>query len=267
VRAIPTAKRGQAAVETAVVLPSLVFFILGTLQFALMHQARLMLEYAAFSAARAGAVWNADRKIMTDAAIFALVPTFGLSSSQATGSGPIHGAEDLGSFEKTYGAFISAQGLLGAARPLVRVDVLNPTQESLAGAEEVDFDDPAQRIQTQLTIRVAYLYNLRIPYANWMIWQSFMGANAAIEFTRKVDGWYQGATQVPDLRTRLSMLSAATASHCAYTGLTTSDYRALVVAAQTGLYLLPMVTTYTLRMQSNPLNRHLQKRSEVFPGC
>lgn len=50
---------------------------------ALVQHARLMSEYAAFSAARAGAVWNADPTTMMNAAEMALVPTFGIATENA----------------------------------------------------------------------------------------------------------------------------------------------------------------------------------------
>jgi len=32
-------------------------------------------------------------------------------------------------------------------------------------------------------------------------------------------------------------------------------------------YVVPLVTTYTIRMESSPLLKNLQPRSKVFPGC
>ena len=43
---------GQAVVEAAIVLPAIVFLLLLTIQLTQLQQARLMAEYAAFSAAR-----------------------------------------------------------------------------------------------------------------------------------------------------------------------------------------------------------------------
>jgi hypothetical protein len=52
------------------------FLILGIIQLVMLQHARIMTEYAAFNAARAGIVWNADRIIMEDAAIISLLPTY-----------------------------------------------------------------------------------------------------------------------------------------------------------------------------------------------
>lgn len=67
---------GQAVVESAIVIPLMVFLILGMIQLVMIQHARIMTEYAAFNAARAGIVWNADKIIMENAAIISLLPTY-----------------------------------------------------------------------------------------------------------------------------------------------------------------------------------------------
>lgn len=62
-------------VESAIVIPLMTFMILGVLQLTMVQHARIMTEYAAFNAARAGIVWNADPWIMENAAIISLMPT------------------------------------------------------------------------------------------------------------------------------------------------------------------------------------------------
>jgi hypothetical protein len=69
-------ERGQAVVESAIVIPLMTFLILGMIQLVMIQHARIMTEYAAFNAARAGIVWNADRIIMESAAIISLLPTY-----------------------------------------------------------------------------------------------------------------------------------------------------------------------------------------------
>ncbi len=80
-------RKGQALVESAIVIPLMTFIILGTVQLAMIQHARLMTEYAAFNAARAGIVWNADRFVMENAAIISLLPTFeGLVNETSAGN-------------------------------------------------------------------------------------------------------------------------------------------------------------------------------------
>src|SRR6478609_3734281 len=66
---------GQAAVESALVMPLMVFLCLGLIQLTMIEHARIMTDYAAFNAARAGIVWNGNNERMHDAAIFSLLPT------------------------------------------------------------------------------------------------------------------------------------------------------------------------------------------------
>lgn len=65
-------EEGQAMVETLIVLIPVVFLILLIMQVALMYNAKLITNYAAFCAARAGCVYNADGKKMRRAAALAL---------------------------------------------------------------------------------------------------------------------------------------------------------------------------------------------------
>ena len=51
--------RGQAMVEFICVLVPLLLLILGAIQFALIYQAKITLNYAAFEAARAGSLTGA----------------------------------------------------------------------------------------------------------------------------------------------------------------------------------------------------------------
>jgi len=67
---------GQAMVESALIIPLMTFLILAIIQLVMIQHAKVMTEYAAFNAARAGVVWNADRIIMENAAIISLLPTY-----------------------------------------------------------------------------------------------------------------------------------------------------------------------------------------------
>src|SRR3954466_11583767 len=68
---------GQAIVEAAFVLPAMIFLILCAIQLAQIQQARLLAEYAAFNAARAGIVHSGDPEVMHDAARLSLLPAPG----------------------------------------------------------------------------------------------------------------------------------------------------------------------------------------------
>lgn len=75
-KAMGASDRGQAMIEAALVLPLVVFLVLGTLQLFLMLQGRQMAQYAAFWAAREGSVTQARCADMNRVAFAALMPTF-----------------------------------------------------------------------------------------------------------------------------------------------------------------------------------------------
>ncbi|MCX7943045.1 MAG: pilus assembly protein [Deltaproteobacteria bacterium] len=74
----------QVFVETVFVVPLMLFMILGILQLAMLHQARLQTEYAAYQAARAGIVWNANQSKMMNAAFVALIPSMYIIKANIT---------------------------------------------------------------------------------------------------------------------------------------------------------------------------------------
>src|SRR3954466_2176325 len=129
--------RGQTAVETALVLPLCIFLLLGIVQLALMQQARLMTDYAAGEAARAGVVWSGSAERMRDAATFALLPTLGR-------------CDDWQHLEQTW--------LRAQRESLVRVDTVSPVRG--------DWDELEDAL---LQVRLRYWYELRTPFVNHVI--------------------------------------------------------------------------------------------------
>src|SRR5216683_2096877 len=156
---------GQAVVEAAFVLPLTVVLILCTIQIAQLQQARVLVEYAAFNAARAGIVQNGNDGSdgtagpMHDAAALSLL----------SGQGPTDG---LGSLARTWAGFRAREAALRAlGLPLVQVFVLNPRRGDFhrfgqhLGGQEIDFDDvrPQAVDASLLSIQVRYLVELRVP--------------------------------------------------------------------------------------------------------
>ena len=205
---------GQAAVETAIMLPLWIFTLLGILQLSLMHQARILTEYAAFQAARAGIVWNGDPEKMQDAAIFVLAPT--ACPSRAPGVSALCNFTDPDDRWSRQAVGVGAMQLLSASEALtfpgVHVHILNPYWPTHAGLfktgerTELDFDnlreplpriaqspaepDPATRASREanvLTIRVQYWYELKIPFADWVIWYSYLASAAGLSITGSIE--------------------------------------------------------------------------------
>ena len=213
---IARTSRGQAILETVLVLPLFIIILLAILQLAQIEQARLMTEYAAFSAARAGIVWNGSNERMRDAALVALLPTFGRTDSaqqlEQTWLRQKDTDEKLGALP--WGA--SPRSVSGTPLDgMVRVDTISPASSDELGRiwnlprggdlEELDFDgaytypeapglsrhfdtfeqpgapDDGQELYRRaniLSIRVRYWYELRIPVANWFLFACWYASHA-----------------------------------------------------------------------------------------
>jgi hypothetical protein len=204
-------ERGQVLVEAAIVMPVMVFVVLGALQLALLQHARVMTEYAAYNAARAGIVHNADWNMMRNAATWSVLPIYRrthnvgqlLVTWAAVGT-----VNAVGNLVDITGATLETivTELLGVNFSgflpdvsLVEVSVTSPTEEDLreglryqASQEErsladdtigkldypereVDFDQPeliaAHPRVGRLAVEVRVLAPLRVPLVNWIFFQ------------------------------------------------------------------------------------------------
>jgi len=297
---------GQVAVESALILPLMVFFLLGLIQLSMMQHAKLMTEYAAFQSARAGIVWNGHVGRMRDAAIVALLPTLGRSDdiNQTVNTWQTMRQYDeamrsimLGGAGGVTPADVNGAPLFG----IVRVDTISPNENSVlqniwkvrggGSWQELDFDgvtgfpevpqlntyihhffnlnaeDPDEttyRRATVLTIRLRYLYELRIPFANWIIFTSWYASNAGVGLS--------GAIDRPTLETGVSMtnqqgdiealggMANGIQHERGFDTLATAEMRVLWALSQgaagagpiTGRrFFIPLTAGYSMRMQSN----------------
>jgi hypothetical protein len=246
-------QEGQAAIESAIVLPLYVFLILGILQLGLMHQARLLTKYAAYKAVRAGALHHASMQKMERAALAVLLPMV----SRDTGGGehikPVHQAEDFAA--KWRWPEVSANRMREADLPYVHVTICGPTsQEFPSNVREVPFDAPAYTVnqdwqqgqRTKLRVQVTFNYRMPIPFANQVIW--FAARNREVPLVLRM-----GKAEGPE-RPLKDARGGDTYSRLA-------DH---------GVYVQPIRATYTMRMQSNFLPRKAghalpEKNSCVFP--
>jgi hypothetical protein len=256
---VPGREEGQAVVEAAIVLPAFICLVLVSFQLTQLQQARLLTEYAAFAAARAGIVMNGGNGKgagldgpMHDAAVMAVLPSFGRTDSFTA----------LGA---TLLRFEAQQAVL---RPFglsqVRVYVHNPVAADFRAlgkhlnGQEIDFDDvrPAAAEATLLSLQVRYLYEMRVPFANKMIQTIWMAAKSGT-----LRGWAGfdwtgprlGAASGPDA----IAISRALASGRRVVDGTPEGIQlgGFVAAGLSGRYFLPLQAFYTMRMQSNPYLR------------
>ncbi|MBJ6761227.1 pilus assembly protein [Myxococcaceae bacterium JPH2] len=223
---------GQAAVETAIVLPLFVFLILGTLQLGLMHQARLMTKYAAYKAVRAGSIHSANVGQMEKAALGVLLPMVSKPSGGAEYIKTVTSGSEFAA--KFAWPEVMANKMMDSALKYAEVTICGPLRNEVGGGSgEFDFDNPknsasddwAQGQRTKLRVQVTFNYRMPIPFADMVIYQIVrarelppvlrLGKTPQNERKfRKNDGQYEAA------------------------------------AAQRH-YVLPIRATYTMRMQSN----------------
>ncbi|HVG63238.1 MAG TPA: TadE family protein [Hyalangium sp.] len=252
---------GQVAVEAALVMPLFVFLILGIMQLGLIAQARVMAKYAAYRAARVGAMNNANPEAIEAAAILHLLPVL-VSNSEVIM--PTHSAEDVvkkfkqhtaGDLELTDGVkqvkTVICSPLKGeldgsrspsidAADQRSRANDTGPNAPGSGG--EVDFDDPANQAppasfflngagplrrfnRTRLVVQIQLLYRMPIPFANWVIVKSYLGAK--IPSVLMMPG--KGVTEREE----------------------TSQVQDVLKADAAGIAVLPINVSYAMRMQSN----------------
>jgi hypothetical protein len=140
VRCFRKAESGQALVETAIIMPIMVFTVLGALQIMLIEHGKIMTEYAAYNAARAGIVHNGNWNVMRNAALISALPLykrtdsvlqFGLAWAEVKAVAEITEAVDTGTatLERLGGDLLGVE-LPGIAQDvsLIEVEVDSPTQ-------------------------------------------------------------------------------------------------------------------------------------------
>ncbi len=257
---------GQAAVESAIVLPLFVFLILGILQLGLMHQARLLTKYAAYKAVRAGALHSANRDKMERAALAVLLPMVGQAGNG--GGEYIKAVGSASEFQAKWASpGISTNIMTEGGLKYAKVSICGPTREELASgtpsrnSQEMDFDDPdytasgsgsagdiwRQIQRTKLRIQVTFNYRMHIPFADMVIYNMVR------------------ARDLPSVL-RLGKASASDRADGAKYQSELAEAGKYDAAASQGLYIMPIRATYTMRMQSNYfLTRNaLPERNECY---
>ncbi len=252
-------------------MPMMVFLVLGILQLGMMHHARLMSEYAAYRAVRSGIVNSGSCERMEESAIIALLPTLG---PVGVGSLSLPGRTDtLPSAMTVLGAFKrldwNDKKLTGTPLKVIQVDVLNPKKSQLDSLfntypvigvttgqthrEEIDFDDirDARVIEANLlTVRVTYYYEMRVPIVNkfmhaWYIGLQYLKDLRGVQFdNQKAFGAIDETTYLEGQ----GALAGGIYQHMAF----------LANRPLAPVYVVPMVATYSMRMQSNLMKKHVQ---------
>lgn len=223
---VEASQRGQILVETAIVIPIVIFIVLGALQLVLIQHARIMTSYAAYAAARAGVVHDANWNVMRNAALVTSLPLYARTDGALkllTAWGKVKAAAEIGEAVDTGVATLErlAGDLLGVSVgglvqdvSLVEVEVVSPpdlfqrAREARAQLEaqnpsevpvalrypqdgrEIDFDDLRLLEQHpelgRLVVKVRVLFPLRIPVINKVLFELWLAQT--LLGARQVDG-------------------------------------------------------------------------------
>lgn len=140
--------RGAALLETVIVLPIVLFVVLGAVQVMLLQHARIATEYAAYCAARAGIVHHANWNVMQNAAMLATLPLYARTDTAANllvAWGKVKAtAEATQAVDMTLGTLERLAGdLLGIELPGLAQDI-SLVEVSVTSPDKAAFERAAQ---------------------------------------------------------------------------------------------------------------------------
>jgi hypothetical protein len=231
--------RGQAAVETAIIMPLTLFAILGVIQLAMMMHARYAANYAAFAAARAASVHNGNCAAAVAGALIAVAPMVGRPNNAADfiTIWTTPGSSDF-TLKPRPAINTNRYPPIGSL-PIVTVQMtnwfvgMNHADPVWRDNKDSDFDVIDQPIM--ITYQVTFNYEMRIPFANAVIHESWAGANYFGPMASQGINSLMGPRERNDQPT----LSAQWMPY-------------YITARQDKRYIIPIVATATMRMMSNP---------------
>lgn len=234
-------------------MPLFLFTTLCIVQLALLHQARFLTKYAAYKAARAGAVNRADKKAMEGAAIAVMLPMIVKADPLFAGNGgtqPQYGVYKVASasdFTKGFKEVTGSRGNKMFGKDIIELTVCHPTSSDWKSGE--DFDDPATNgggdggdwrsfDKTKLSVQVTTYFNMFIPFANGILWWASIGK---LEGETRVD-----TMKMLRLHHDGSKNNAERKSF--KQGYTLKDLKS---QAEQGNYIMPVRGSFGMRMHSN----------------
>lgn len=161
---------GQAAAESALTVPLVVFMVLGTLQLFMLMQAKVMAQYAAYQAVRTGSVTHGRCDVMTHAALLVLTPAIRpFMGTQLSGSPGERLATSFGLMrDNDYRNFKGWQAD-EAVLWVVRENPRFPRDDVQKAREHFDNPLDAGDQPVRLELRMIFWAPLLIPFADWVI--------------------------------------------------------------------------------------------------
>ena len=221
---------GQAAVESALTVPMMMFALLGILQLTLAYHARIVSEYAAFKAVRAGSVFRADCAHMKSAALMALVPTMPVTSGAPA-------AQYLATARR---ALTNRARSLASNIPIVWLDYkLENTGK--------DFDlqlEPGSAQLLRLRVKLAYFFEYRVPFANSIMVRYWLAVQTG-------KAWADNDPTMPVAKANTVAAKRSVDAELA---------NQVLINVTRQFYSSPIVTSWSMRMFSDPLSKALSAR-------
>ncbi len=218
--------------ETAIVLPMMVFLMLGILQMSLAHQARLLNEYAAYKVARAASVYRLSCRRMVNAALVALIP-----SMSRIGVNPNLQERFAGAAQRVLAENRPLAFNFSGGGPIPRVQVDYWVSDH---RPDESFDLPlgvGQR-PTKVHVRLAYFYEYRIPFAGWIISRVWLASQTGRQ-------WALGADPVTPVRRQPGAVTPARER--------SADWAVAQQGIDQGYSTVPLASTWSMRLMSDPL--------------
>lgn len=209
-------------------LPMMVFMVLGLLQMTLAYHAKLVNEYAAFKVARAASVYRLDCDRMVRAGLMALVPT-------------ISRVGDGNQSDPRPRYLATARKVLGENKPPnASVDIPLVWVDYRVTNFRNTFDEQLEPNETPMKVhvRLAYFWEYRIPFANWIISRVWLSSQTG-------SAWATGADPITPVRDSAGRVTRSTQI--------SPDVGIARRAIRQNYFTVPLVSTWTMRMMSDPL--------------
>jgi hypothetical protein len=154
----------------------------------------------------------------------------------------------------------------GSPEDMISIQIVEPKKSQFGmRSDEIDFDDPANFESSRLSIKVRYLYMMRVPFANWIIHQSWLAKEAGQELYGAIWNPQMGTPGETGFRN----VNQFNRQGLTYNPSVSGNRRVIQMVAglaDGGVYMVPLYATYTMRMQSNPYKESIEMAQRDIGG-
>jgi len=175
---------GQAAVESAIVLPLVIFLVLGLIQLFVVMQARVLAQYAVGRAVRAGALNFASCPAMQKTAIAILLPAINsrfATKSRGSPRGDAYANAVIDRLGNRYQPDVDGN----RDGPIVWMWRISPLASDITNEEEDVWNlAPPQGPEHVLAVRMVFWAPLNIPFANWVFARMALAQWGLLDYTK-----------------------------------------------------------------------------------